>query len=228
MGSRVKFAVLSDIHGNRPALEATLADLSFVDKILCCGDIVGYYPDVNEVCEILQEREVFAIRGNHDAYVLGLLEPDPAKREKYYTDWTRSHLSEDSRRWLASLPEERKINADELSLHLRHASPWDEETYIYPDSPLLAKISLKRNEVLILGHTHHAMLMRAGEGLVLNPGSVGQPRDWNPMAGYALIDTMSGHIEHRRVTYDVKGFQTRLQSLGWDATLIEILSRKKS
>ena len=223
----MKFAVISDIHGNLPALEATLADLPIIDTILCCGDIVGYYPDVNEVCELLQKREVSAIRGNHDAYVLGLLQPDPAKREKYYTDWTRSHLSEPSQRWLGSLPEERKVKADEFSLHLRHASPWDEETYIYPDSPSLAKISLKKNEILILGHTHHPMLIQAGEGYVLNPGSVGQPRDWNPMAGYALIDTMSGRMEHRRVGYNLKEFQTRLQSLNWNPDLIEILSRKR-
>ena len=223
----MKFAVISDIHGNLPALEATLVDLPIVDAILCCGDIVGYYPDVNEVCEVLQEREVVAIRGNHDAYVLGLLRPDPAKREKYYTDWTRSHLSEPSRRWLASLPEEKKIKADDFSLHVRHASPWDEETYIYPDSPSIAKISLKKSEILILGHTHHPMMIRAGEGYVLNPGSVGQPRDWNPMAGYALIDTVSGRMEHRRVSYNFKQFQTRLQSLNWNADLIDILGRKR-
>ncbi len=227
LGAVVKFAVFSDIHGNLPALEATLAGLPSVDAILCCGDIVGYYPDVNEVCEQLQENGVRAIRGNHDAYVVGLLQPDPEKRPIYYTDWTRAHLSEHSFQWLASLSAEMQISADDFSLLVRHASPWDEETYIYANSPSLAKISLKKNEILILGHTHHPMLIRAGEGFLLNPGSVGQPRDWNPMAGYALIDTESGRIEHRRIDYDFKQFQMRLKSMNWNQDLIEVLGRTR-
>ena len=227
LGIAVKFAVISDIHANLPALDAVLEALPEVDLILCCGDTVGYYPYVNEVCDRLQEKNVIAIRGNHDAYALGFLQPDPAKQSMYYSDWTRSQLSERSLQWLHSLPVEKRIEIDQRVFLLRHASPWDEVTYVYKDSPALSKIHLQENEVLILGHTHHPMLVRAGAGVVLNPGSVGQPRDWNPAPSFALIDTKSGLMEHRRVDYDFKQFQKYLQSIYWNQALIDILSRTK-
>ena len=116
---------------------------------------------------------------------------------------------------------------DGLKIKLRHACPWDEETYLYRDSPKLLDIQLKKDEMLFVGHTHRPMWLQAGDGMILNPGSVGQPRDWNPLASYAVLDTSTGNVLIRRVEYDVEAFQNRLRELGWENTLIDILSRKK-
>jgi putative phosphoesterase len=227
MGAVVKVAVISDIHGNLPALQAVLSDMPPIDMIVCCGDVVGYYPDINEVCALLRRINVFAVRGNHDAYITGELQPDPSKAIVYRTEWTRRQLDLIHLQWLKSLPIEMRFQWDHLTLIVRHASPWDEETYLYADSPGLVKIPVEKNEMLILGHTHHSMLKKVGDGIVLNPGSVGQPRDWNEQGSYAIVETMSKNTEIRRVAYDVRAFQKRLKSLSWDRAAIEILSRRR-
>ena len=227
MGADLKIAVMSDIHGNLPALQAILADMPSIDMMVCCGDVVGYYPDVNEVCALLREMNVFTVRGNHDAYVSGELQPDPSKAIAYRTKWTREQLDPIHLSWLKSLPIEMRFNWDHLGLIVRHASPWDEETYLYEDSPRLVEIPVKLNEILVVGHTHHPMLKRVGNGIVLNPGSVGQPRDWNENASYAILETISKFAEIKRVRYNVPALQKRLESLSWDKATIQILSRQR-
>jgi putative phosphoesterase len=227
MGAFVKIAVLSDIHGNLPALQSVLADLPPVDAFICCGDLVGYYPDVEEVCNVMRGLSAFMIRGNHDGYVAGGIHPTQDKFQVYKVEWTRSHLSHRNLNWLTFLPFEMSFFLDGLKIKIRHASPWDEETYLYPDSPKLMDIQLGRDEWLLVGHTHHPMMVPAGDGLILNPGSVGQPRDWNPRASYAILDTATRQVSIRRVEYNVQVFQKRLRELDWEPSLIEILSRKK-
>jgi putative phosphoesterase len=222
----MRVAILSDIHGNLSALQAVLIDVESADVVICCGDLVGYYPDVNEVCAALRNVNAWVIRGNHDAYVLGALDPKPDKALKYQTEWTRQKLSGENSHWLAALPVEIDFVWNGLNVKMRHASPWDEETYLYPDSHKLEEISLSKDDIYVFGHTHHPMLVRAGEGMVLNPGSVGQPRDWNPQASYALIETGVRNIVIRRVHYNVNAYQERLWALGWDEELIKILSRE--
>lgn len=221
----MKIALLADIHANLPALQAVLNDLPYVDSIVCLGDVVGYYADPNEVCEVLRERKIATIRGNHDAYVAGKLNPQPERAEAYRTAWTRRVLACEHLAWLESVPISLEFECGRLTLQLRHATPWDEEGYLYPDSDRLSEIQLGSNQFLALGHTHWPMLRQCGEGFVLNPGSVGQPRDCNPKASYAILDTDSGQVEFRRVSYDVAGLQERLRQLGWDPASIAILSR---
>jgi len=220
--------LISDLHANLPALEAVLADMPPVDRLICTGDIVGYYADPNAVCERLRKLDVLTIRGNHDAYVIGALEPSAERRTAYRTDWTRDQLAQDNMDWLQALPTQAHLQADQYLLILRHANPWDEETYLYPDSPRLQEISLATNEIMVVGHTHHPMRHAAGGGLIVNPGSVGQPRDWNPQAAYAIFDSVSNAIDFRRVSYDVAKLQQHLRDLGWDPAMTEILSRRKN
>jgi predicted phosphodiesterase len=224
----VKLALLADIHANLPALEAVLNDLPPVDGLLCAGDVVGYYADPNEVCRRLRELDVPTIRGNHDAYVLGALAASPERAALYRADWTRDRLEPANRAWLAALPTGRAVESGGVSVDVRHASPWDEVTYLYPDSPRLEEIRLDAGQVLVLGHTHHPMQRRCGEGLVVNPGSVGQPRDWNPLASYAVLDVDSRQVEFRRVAYPVRELQARLTALGWDPGVIATLSRSRA
>jgi putative phosphoesterase len=224
----MKIAVLSDVHANLPALDAVLADIGAPDRIVCCGDVVGYYADPNEVCDRLRSVGAQVIRGNHDAYVTGQLAPDPVRLATYRTEWTRERLTRANLDWLNDLPLELRLEWDSMRAVVRHANPWDEETYLFEDSPAIDAVEVPRDEFLILGHTHRPMLKRASGGYILNPGSVGQPRDWNPRASYATIDTDSGNVEIRRVPYDVSALQARLGSMAWDPLTIEILGREKA
>lgn len=223
----MRLALIADIHANLPALEAVLAQMPPVDHLICVGDFVGYYNEPNKVCERLRALSPIAVRGNHDAYVIGALEPDPSKRAAYRTDWTKEQLSPDNMTYLRALPTEQRLAFEGKSIMVRHASPWDEETYLYPDSPRLSEIELEEGAVLVLGHTHRPMVHRAGKGLIVNPGSVGQPRDWNPLASFAILDVPSLQVEIRRVAYDVSGLQRQLRGAHWDAGAVSILSRSK-
>jgi predicted phosphodiesterase len=224
----VRVAVVSDVHGNLPALEAVLADLGTVDAILGCGDFVGYYPDAAEVVDRLRAAGVAAVRGNHELMALGR-RPVPPERAAYYAiDATRRALSADHLAWLGALPASLERRWDGLAIEVRHASPWDEDTYLYPDRPELRRIALPPDRWLLLGHTHHPMRVRCGEGFVLNPGSVGQPRDWDPRAAYGLLDTARGTWEQRRVGYAHAAYQRRLEALGWDPRAIALLGRERA
>lgn len=217
--------LISDIHANLAALDAVLEKLAHVDRILCAGDIVGYYDQPNEVCDRLRTAGIETIRGNHDAYVVGALQPAPQHATAYRTDWTRNQLTADNLAWLQSLPLQLDLTFGDTEVTLRHANPWDEEGYLYADSPLIEKVHLAAAQILIVGHTHYPLSRRAGNGMLVNPGSVGQPRDRNPRASFACLDLPERSVSFHRVEYDVSSLQQRLESLGWDAKAISILSR---
>lgn len=223
----MKAAVLSDIHGNLPALNAVLNDMPDVDVCFICGDLVGYYPDVNEVCKSVRQLNPIIVWGNHDAFVTNKLPYDETKDDLYKIKWTRDTLSAENFSWLSSLPREIDFLWSDIKIKIRHANPWDDETYLYPDSQKLSEIYLRFDEVLLIGHTHHPMLINSGNGKILNPGSVGQPRDWNPKASYAVFNFSANTVEFRRVQYDVKTYQQRLADMGWMSSTIDILSRSK-
>jgi putative phosphoesterase len=223
----MKIALLADIHGNLAALEAVLNGMPPVDVMVCAGDVVGYYPYPNQVCDRLRQLGAWVVRGNHDAYVTGQLPPNPEKVGAYRTLWTRSNLRGDHLAWLNALPVEIRFQWGGQRVRARHASPWDEETYLYPDSPYLPDLQLEGSEILIVGHTHYPLARQCGEGLLINPGSVGQPRDWNPLASYAVLDAGSRTVSHHRVAYDVAGLQGVLSQMNWEPKTIEILSRTR-
>ena len=224
----MRVALISDIHANLEAFEAVLADMPAADRIVCCGDVVGYYDRPNEVCALVRDRGIACIRGNHDAYVIGALTPKPENRLSYRTDWTRDTLDPSHRQWLEELGTEISLEAGPRRLRIRHASPWDEETYLYPDADAaLARVRIGRDEILAVGHTHRPLHRQIDEGWLVNPGSVGQPRDWNPLAAYAMIDMTTGAIEPRRVAYGVAQMQTRLAAQGWDPGITNLLSRTR-
>ena len=207
----MKIVIISDLHGNFPALQAVLQDLPSNDGIICCGDIVGYYPDVNEVCDEVRKLNVQTIRGNHDAYVTKNLTPASDKAEIYKTVWTRKNLSDANFRWLKMLPAQMDFDFNGLLVKVRHANFQEEESYLYPDSQKLKEFTLNENEIVLFGHTHHPMLIKAGAGLIVNPGSVGQPRDYNPQSSYSILDTDNRSIEFRRVNYNVAAYQEKLK-----------------
>jgi predicted phosphodiesterase len=223
----MRLAVISDLHGNLPALEAVLADAGSVDAFVCCGDLVGYYPDVAQVVERVRGVGARSVRGNHELMVTGAVPVPPARAGYYGIELTRRALAAEQLAWLAALPPSLKLSCDGQEVEVRHASPWDEETYLYPDTPALGAVALDAGSWLLLGHTHHPMLVRAGRGFVVNPGSVGQPRDWDPKAAYGVLDTAAGRWESRRVAYDHRRYQRRLERLGVDPRAVALLGRER-
>ena len=197
----MKIGLLSDIHANLPALEAVLAELEGVECLACAGDLVGYYDHPNEVCALLRARARWVVAGNHDAYVAQHQHPGPGRHGDYGLDRTRAALTAEHRQWLASLPEELSFQAGRFEVRLRHTGPRGGPTYLYADSPALAALYLDAHEVLVLGHTHCPMRVQCGEGWIINPGSVGQPRDGREGASYAIFDSDSGEVAFHRVLY---------------------------
>jgi len=189
--------VLSDIHANEIALEAVLDDMPDVDRLVCAGDVVGYNPWPAECVDALRERGVPTVMGNHDRAVAqgtgfrfnGMAEAGVAYAER--------ELGGGEIEWLRSLPDERTVE----NVKLVHGHPEDPDRYTYPRE--FGPGMLGEEDALVLGHTHVQGHRTYDEGVVMNPGSVGQPRDGDPKAAYALLDTETLEVEERRVAYDV-------------------------
>lgn len=237
----MRLAVLSDIHSNLAALDAVRGDLPEVDEVWVLGDIVGYGPQPNEVIGALQEIGARSVMGNHDGAAIGQVDvswfnPDAARA----IGWTAEAVDENARAYLATLPEIRRQG----ELTAVHGSPRD-PMWEYISGPDVASANLASfdTRICLHGHTHVPVVYRAEDGkamlvvattgapvavvgsrLLLNPGSVGQPRDGNPAASYLLVDTDAGLAEFRRVSYDVAATQRLMREAGLPARLAERLS----
>ncbi len=227
----MRIALLSDIHSNLIALDAVLAAAGSVDAIWHLGDVVGYGPDPDGVVARLKEVGALGVRGNHDAAAAGGTEiewfnPD-ARRAM---EWTRTAISPATVAWLAALPERLTIEGCELV----HGSPrepiWE---YVTSVPVARANIALLTSPTGLNGHTHIPVAFIEDDGRIdvvgpghgseielrgrralLNPGSVGQPRDGDPEASYAIIDPGAGRISWHRVAYDVEAVQSAMRSMG--------------
>ena len=225
------YLIVSDIHANLEALDAVVADArGRYDRIACLGDLVGYGADPNAVVEWSQANVAVVIRGNHDKACVGLDDLEnynPAARASAI--WTRSALTPESREYLEKLPRGPLVceGAD-----LAHGSPADEDEYLATphDAELLRPFL--GNALSFFGHTHvqGGFLLSRGKGrrilpngtvtlqqghqYLVNPGSVGQPRDGNPRAAYAFFHPEQGVVEYRRVPYDVSGAAAKILAAG--------------
>lgn len=226
----MRVAVLSDIHANAPALEAALEAVGAVEQVWVLGDSVGYGPHPDRVIERLRTLDAVAVQGNHDAATLGRIPlgtfNDLARRA---VEWTAETMSEANLEWLAEQPETR-VEGD---FTLAHGSPRD-PIWEYLFSVPAARINLGAFETpyCLVGHTHHqlafideqgqveALLAQDGDTFplderrcILNPGSVGQPRDGNPRACAMVIDTDQHEVTWLRFDYDIKTVQHDIREL---------------
>jgi putative phosphoesterase len=193
-------AFLSDIHGNLPALKSALADAKKrgADKIYCAGDLVGYGPFPDEVCQLLAEKNIATIMGNYDVKALAALRrPEDFKKgmkpgKWKILNWTRKHIGSTSAKFLASLPDcRRETLAVRFRLLMVHGSPLSVEDTIYPSITrhgLERKLSGEKTDILVCGHTHIPFIKRVAGITVVNCGSAGQPVDGDPRPSYALIN----------------------------------------
>ncbi|SFC25208.1 phosphoesterase, MJ0936 family [Halobiforma haloterrestris] len=222
----MKVGLISDVHGNRVALEAVLEDMPPVDELVCAGDVVGYNPWPAACVDELRERAVPTVMGNHDAAVAAETPFRFNGMARAGVEYAKTQLSADQLRWLADLPTER-VEFDGL-LKVVHGHPDDPDRYTrytYPEefSPRL----LGEEDVLVLGHTHVQGVERYAEGIVVNPGSVGQPRDGDPRAGYAVVDLEAMTVETHRVEYDVEAVQEAVREAGLPERIGRRLARGK-
>lgn len=224
----VRVALISDVHGNIFAIEAVLAAIreSGADRIVCAGDIVGYYPYVNETLGRVRAEGIDCVMGNHDAILTGNLPSDAALMEKYCLDRAAEVIEPEHLEWLRNLPRSLHIEDGE-GFRVVHGSPRDPlSEYVYPDGDLAA-FEGEPSGAIVLGHTHWPMLRHAGDVMIINPGSCGQPRDYMPGACFALFDTAERHVDFRRVSYDLKRLTDDLGARGLRRELIDILWRTR-
>lgn len=202
--------VISDIHGNLVALRAVLDDLPPVDALVCAGDVVGYNPWPGECVDVVRERDVPTVMGNHDRAVVtgnaSWFNAMAAAGVRY----TRGVIGEDQLSWLDALPAERHLFDGRLTVV--HGHPDDPNHYTRPhefDPDLL-----RGEAALVMGHTHIQHHEVYDEGIVMNPGSVGQPRDGDPRAAYAVLDLSEGTVDDKRVAYDIDRVVERVREAG--------------
>ncbi|WP_132059217.1 metallophosphoesterase family protein [Halorussus amylolyticus] len=209
----MKVGVLSDIHSNEVALDAVLSDASDVDALVCAGDVVGYNPWPAECVKVVRDREIASVMGNHDRAVASGTSFRFNSMAQAGVEHARERLSDEHLAWLADLPDERREFDDRVKIV--HGHPNDPDHYTTPDE--FAPDLLGDEDVLVMGHTHVQHHEVYDEGVVMNPGSVGQPRDRDPRAAYAVLDLDALTVEERRVEYDIETVQRAIDEVGLPA-----------
>jgi len=221
----MKVGVISDIHGNDIALRAVLADMPTVDGLVCAGDVVGYNPGHAACVEAIRSPEtgpvadsaaalldgtVPTVQGNHDRAVATGRAPGFNHMAEAGVEHAREQLDDDQLAWLDELPEERHVCDGRVKIV--HGHPDDPDHYTRPDE--FGPELLDGEEVLIMGHTHIQHHEVYDVGVVMNPGSVGQPRDRDPKAAYAVVDLDERTVEERRVDYDTDAVIRAVEDAG--------------
>ena len=240
----MRFLILSDIHANHTALDAVLsAAQDRWEQPLCLGDVVGYGPDPNEVIDRVRSLGATIIRGNHDKAACGLADAEdfnPVARTA--ATWTREHLRAENLTFLQQLPQG-PIEVNGLALV--HGALHDEDEYVFAPAQALDGLLDSPSPVTFFGHTHFqggfsfrdnkleviqprpepgasfsALRVEPNTRYLLNPGSIGQPRDADPRAAFAIADMSHGVIEFWRVPYDIEAVQQRMKTAGLPEPLI--------
>ena len=240
----MRCAILSDVHGNLDALEAVLADASAqgaIDQLWCLGDLVGYGPEPNECVAALRDRGALCVAGNHDWAAIGKM--DTADFNPEATEaavWTGARLNEENKAYLAALPEQ-LTTGESGEFTLAHGSPrepiWEYLTHV---SVARLNFDYFQTPYCLVGHTHVPLIFQrpgaeekvphyrtlvpsagvslelGGRRLIVNPGSVGQPRDGNPAAAYMVYESAAGGrpgtLTLRRVEYPVAAVQDKMRA----------------
>lgn len=223
-------AVISDIHANLTALDAVIDRLPEHDELFCLGDIVGYGPQPNEViARLLELRPSVTLQGNHDAAVVSGDLQEFSANAATAVEWTRRNLDSASRDYLATLKPSARIQREGHTIALYHGSPRDPlNEYVFPGVTASVGRSLLKAasaSIVLLGHTHIPMLYRFEDGVLANPGSVGQPRDRDRRASFAILTVSQGAVrfELQRIEYNVNPVADRILGSGLPSFLAERL-----
>jgi predicted phosphodiesterase len=234
----VRYLVLTDIHANLDALDACLADAAArgFDRVLVLGDIVGYGPEPAEAISRVRALEPVAmVRGNHDKVACGLDSPEGFNSvARAAVEWTHDRLSDEDREWLAALPKG-PTTVDDL-VEICHGAPFDEDAYVFDELDARRALEIATRPLCLFGHTHWPvtfilkdgsldaqagaktetarLVLENGARYLLNPGAVGQPRDGDPRAAYAIVDASARAVELVRIKYDVEAVRGKVLAAG--------------
>ena len=206
----MNIGVIADVHGNWVALDAVLDDMPPVDRLVCAGDVVGYNPWPGACVDAVREREIPTVMGNHDRAVATDTSFSFNSMAGAGVAYAREELDDDQLAWLAGLPDERTVFDERVKVV--HGHPDDPDRYTYPD--MFGAEMLGDEDVLVLGHTHVQHHESYDEGIVLNPGSVGQPRDGDSRAAYAVLDVDAMTVTEHRVEYDIESVEHAVSEAG--------------
>jgi putative phosphoesterase len=233
-----QIAVITDPHANLPALEATLdriAELG-VETIYCGGDLVGYGPRPNEVCALLEERQIPTIYGNYDYAIARDLEDcgcayrDAHEREigQLSVEWTLANTRGQAKRFMHDLPFDLRFELGGRRIRVVHGSPRKVNEYLFYDRPPQTFERIARiadADVLVFGHTHQPWVEERSGMLFVNCGAVGKPKDGDPRASFAVLTARDGGLEVaiERVPYDAKAVADEMLAVGLPADLADSL-----
>ncbi len=237
----MRFAFISDIHANLEALEAVLDDIGTqnIDEVICLGDIVGYGANPNECCELISSRAPVTLLGNHDAAAVDQLSTQHFNiHAKIAIEWTSKNLKKENQAFLDALP----FKATKPSMTLVHATPYEPNMWYYITSLEEAAFNCQffDTQLCFVGHTHIPIVIVLdkdkelyvhqdssihldeveGGRLLINVGSVGQPRDRNPKSCYGIFDNDTGEFIYRRVAYDIDKTQAKMKKIKMPEFLI--------
>ncbi len=244
----MRYLVLTDIHANLEALDACLAHSKprGYDAVLCLGDLVGYGADPNAVVERVQAlKPVAIVRGNHDKVACGIDQAEGFNAvARHAARWTLEQLTPDYREWLAALPEG-PTEVDDL-VEICHGSPFDEDAYIFDELDAVRALKTASRPVCLFGHTHYPISfelsdesfetigppftaeteleLKPGSKYLINPGSVGQPRDGDWRAAYGIADTTKRRFELFRLSYPIEEAQAKVIKAGLPEVLAQRLA----
>ncbi len=198
--------LIADVHSNAVALKAVLSafDDMGVKKILHAGDIIGYNPYPNETVELFKKRKIISILGNHERALIKDDTSDFNPHAAAALKWTKNNLSSENFKYNSTLKNREYLTIDKKRITLIHGSPRDVDEYIFPENVSAHFLAAVKSDVLVLGHTHIQFKKDYSLGTIMNPGSVGQPRDENPEAAFAVIDTVSEEVKLKRISYDIE------------------------
>lgn len=212
-------ALISDIHGNYSALREVLAriDSLGIDEVYCLGDTVGYYTEINECCDELRRRNIMSVMGNHDWYIAANSFCPRSQSVNDCLAYQQRIISDTNREWLRSLPVFR-TTGELFMVHGGWGDPIDE--YVDPREEYFNRVA---GRYLASGHTHRQASCRFGEKAYCNPGSVGQPRDGDPRAAFAIFDGSEFHLY--RVEYDIARTCELMEKAGFSDYYYDCLKR---
>jgi putative phosphoesterase len=234
----MRIAVITDIHGNLPALEATLRRVREVgvDEVYCGGDLVGYGPRPNEVCALIAEQAIPTIYGNYDYAIARDLEDcgcayiTPHDRElgQLSVAWTLVHTNDVSKAFMRDLPFDLRFSMGDARVRLVHGSPRKVNEYLFEDKPasLYERLAAQAEaDVLVFGHTHKPWVHEYGGVLFVNCGSVGKPKDGDPRAAFAVLETSDDGVTVtiERVPYDAEAVAREVEAVGLPSEFAEKL-----
>lgn len=236
----MRYGIIADIHANLEALTKCFAflDEQKVDQVLCLGDVIGYNADPSECIRLVRERCAAVIQGNHERMVLGASLYGVRKETLEATEWTRNKLTPDELKYIESLADEARVGDKIL---LVHGSPRDKDEYILSTDAIRENVqTLKARyadvKVCFFGHSHYPMVIGAPEVhtrfhetrkldldqsrlYLINPGSVGQPRDGCPLSSFAIFDDQAWSVTIYRQAYDIASTQKKIIDAGIDRKL---------